>query len=43
MDVDLVVAGAVVGAEEEGFGQGGDELGVPGAGDGDAGEGHVGC
>ena len=43
MDVDLVVAGAVVGTKEEGLGQGSDEFRVPRAGDGDAREGHVGC
>lgn len=43
MDVNLVVAGAVVGAKEEGLWQGGDQFGVPGPGDRDAGEGHVGC
>lgn len=41
-DVDLVVAGAVVRAEHQRRGQGGDEFGVPGARDGGAGEGPVG-
>lgn len=42
VDIDLVVAGSVVGAELEGFGQGVDEFFVPDAGDVDAGEGPVG-
>jgi hypothetical protein len=42
LDVDLVVSGAVVGAEDEGLGEGVDELGIPGSGDGYAVEGAEG-
>lgn len=43
VNIHLVVAGAIVAAESERSGQGGDELGVPEAGEGDAGKSHEGC